>query len=481
MFKRLLLLSGILTTVILSLAMTSCLKNKTNNTENPNGAPLLKDGIGFNVPKGVCDGEEISIYLAMPSYAKSYIAEEETGDDLNDAVYKRNAHVEEHTGAKLKFGLTTGTGRGFEQEAEATKIRTLIQSGDDTYDAFIHAQRTDLFTSFMDGLFVDWYELPYVNLKNPWWYSNVLRDTSYGGKLFAMTGDYNLNSFAQIECLLFNKTICDEIGLEYPYQLVLDGEWTHDKFVEYIKAGTKDVNGDGKIEYSSDRMGFTGYMYEQIPALFVGYGGDCITKDERNLPVLVVDSVHNYDVLDKMLEVFDISGSKYFQISDGGPINHDLFNEGKVLFNDSFISNVPSTRGLENIDIGFIPYPKFDDSQEQYYSRTANLSGFTYIPVTNKNLEATGAVLETMAYYSGDTMLKKYFDIVLSLKSTRDIESEKMIPIIRNSSRFEDIMIPFDGIQIVTAGVGNTLSSTVAAYNDIWESTVEDLVEFYEE
>ena len=86
-----------------------------------------------------------------------------------------------------------------------------------------------------------------------------------------------------------------------------------------------------------------------------------------------------------------------------------------------------------------------------------------------------------MAYYSRDTVLQTYFDNILTIKSTRDIESEEMIPIIRNSSRFEDIMIVFDGIDIVLANNGNTLASTMASKGDIWELTVEQMVEFYEE
>ena len=466
--------------ILLSSVIISCRDKRAEKLQTDTSETIVRED-SFNVPKGICEGEEIDIYLAMPIYKNSYIAEEETGDELNDAVLLRNNLVEEHTGAKINFTLTTTNGRGTDQNNEATKIRTLIQAGDDTYEAYIHAQRTDLFTSFMENLFVDWYTIPYINLENPWWYSNVLRDSTYGGKLFAMTGDYNLTSFSYTECLLFNKTMCDELGLEYPYKMVFDGTWTHDKFVQYIKAATKDVNGDGKIEYISDRMGYGGYMYEQIPALFVGYGGDCLVKDENNLPVLVVDSEHNYTVIDKILEVFDLDGARYFQISDGGAHNNAMFNEGRLLFNDCFFNSIPATRQLENIDIGFVPYPKIDTDQKDYYSRTANLSGLTYIPVTNNKLDATGAVLETMAYYSGDTVLKTYFDNILTIKSTRDIESEEMIPIIRNSSRFEDIMIVFDGIDIVLANSGNTLASTMASKGDIWELTVEQMVEFYEE
>lgn len=473
MYKK--ILSLLLITLILAGMTVSCRKNSTLDdiTESTN-----KTSDGFSVPQGVCEGEEVNIYLAMPAYESSYIAENENGDPLNDAVYQRNALVEEHTGAKVNFTLTTTAGRGSDQEAEATKIRTLIQAGDNTYDAFVHAQRADLFTAFLEDMFVNWYDVPYINPENPWWYTNVIRDSAYGGKLYAMTGDYNLTSFSMTECLLFNKTMCDELGLKYPYQLVFDGDWTHDKFIEYIKGATKDLNGDGTIEYTSDRYGFAGYVYEQVPSLFVGYGGDWVTKDDSNLPVLNIQSEHSYSVIDAMLDVFALDGAKYVKMEEGSNTANLMFNEGRLLFKDAYFSHIPATRSLEDIDIGFIPYPKLTKDQDVYYSRSANLSGLTYIPVTNTNLEATGAVLETMAYFSRETVLDTYFDIILTIKSTRDTESEEMIPIIRNSSKFEDIITEFD-LSLIVDQSANRLGSYTASMGDILEERVEEYAEFY--
>ena len=465
---------------ISAVIITACGKETSDNTESKTSQANVEAKSEFSVPKGVCEGEEVNIYLAMPAYKSSYIAEGESGDQLNDAVLQRNNIVEEHTGAKVNFTLTTTGGRGSDQAAEATKIRTLIQAGDDTYDAFIHAQRSDLFAAFLEDMFVNWYDIPYINLENPWWYTNVIRDSAYGGKLYAMTGDYNLTSFSMTDCLLFNKTMCDELGLDYPYQLVFDGEWTHDKFVEYIKSATNDINGDGMIDYKSDRYGFAGYVYEQVPSLFVGYGGDWVVKDDTNLPILDIQSEQSYSVIDAMLDVFSLDGAKYVKMEEGSNTANLMFNEGRLLFKDAYLSNIPATRSLENIDIGFIPYPKLNKNQADYYSRTANLSGLTYIPVTNTKLEATGAVLETMAYFSRETVLDTYFDIILTIKSTRDIESEQMIPIIRSSSKFEDIITEFD-LSLIVDRSENMLGSYVASMGDILEARVDDYSEFYNE
>lgn len=475
------ILSFFLSGVIIATSFVSCnngsengKKAISNNTTN-NEVEVTDEN--FNVPEGIADGKDFKMYIAFASCFPSYKAEEENGNELNDAVFLRNSLVSEYTGANVEFAYSSRTTSGDDQKAETNHIRTLIQSGDDTYDAYVHVQHSGMPTLINEGMFVDWNTVPYVNIENPWWYSNAIRDITFGDKIYCMTGDYNLTSFSLSECIIFNKTLCDELQLEYPYQMVFDGTWTHDRFLQYIKAATKDLNGDGGFTREDDRFGFAGWNPEVIPALFCGYGGVILGKDENNLPVLNVDNERTYTVIDKMLEVFGDDGA--FFVLDKHGTEDKMFNEGRLLFNDSFLSNVPSTRGLENIDVGFIPYPKLEEEQKEYFSRTANISCLTYIPVTNNDLETTGAVLEAMAFFSSDTIMPTYFDRILTVKSTRDIQSEEMIPIIRNSSRFLDSVIGVNYSGIIKSNNGNTLASLVQANNDAWQLKVEELIEVY--
>ncbi len=474
---------ALLLSIILSAsAVYACGKKEEKKND---GAPKVEAGEttddNFKVPKGIAEGKTFSMYIANPDIKNSFIAEEETGDDLNDAVFFRNALVEQHTGVDLEFVASARTSNGTDQQAETNQIRTLIQAGDTTYDAYLHVQHTGMPTLIEEGMFLNWNEIPYIEIDNPWWYSNVQRDICFGDKIFCMTGDYNYRSFANSECLIFNKTLCDELELEYPYQMVFDGTWTHDKFLGYIKAAGKDLNGDGVMKTEDDRFGFAGWHPEVIPALFCGYGGATLEKDDNNLPVLNIDEEITYTVIDKMLEVFGDDNAFFVTSTQGYGLEDKMFNEGRLMFNDSFLASVPATRGLEDIDVGFVPYPKLDEDQTEYYTRTANISGLTYIPVTNNDLEKTGAVLESLAYYSTDTIMPAFFETILAIKSTRDVESEEMIPIIRNSSRFLDSVIGFNYTSIVMANNGNTLSSMIAANEEAWQIKVDSLIETYSE
>ncbi len=465
-----LLLSG----VLLASSFVSCNKD----SKGKNGDSEMKRGEAgeFIVPEGILEGETFSIYLAFPTAKDSYMIEEETGDEMNDVVFQRNMKVEEHLGVDLEFGITTGTTNGSDQTNETDRIRILIMGGDNTYDAYVHCQHQTP-TLIQEKLLVDWNNIPYINVESPWWYSNVARDITYGGKIYAMTGDYNLTSFSTTACLIFNKTLCNELGLEYPYDMVFEGTWTHDKFVQYVQAATKDLNGDGKMKTADDRYGYGCWGYEGIPAFYIGYGAQTVVKDDNNMPVLNIENEHIYNVIDAMIDVFRNPGA-FWETQTFG-LDDNMFAEGRLLFNDSFILHIPGTREYENIDVGFIPYPKYDESQTEYYSRSGGISELTMIPITNMDLEKTGAVLETMAYYSNKMIMPAYFDTLLTIKSTRDTESEDMIPIIRNSSRFNDAVIGFDGYSIIKANQGNTLSSLIATNKGTWEDKIADLVELY--
>ena len=467
--------------ILLSSAVfASCKKEeeKVDNNKVIDETPTENDESELGLPKDLrFDGETFNMYLALSTLKGSYIAEEGSENLLTETVYKRNELVKERLGIDLNIVCTTLTSAGADQQTETNKISSLILAGDKTYDVYAHVQHTGMPGLINEGMFLNWNDIPNIDLTKPWWYSNALRDITFGDKIFCMTGDYNLPSFSNTECLAFNKTMLDELEMEYPYQYVLDGTWTHDKFVEYIQAATKDLNGDGQMDWDNDRYGFAGWAPEQIQALYVAYGGQVLDKDDHNMPVLSIYSLKQVDVIDKMLEVFNLPGS-FTQATTYG-LEDKMFEEGRLLFNDSFLSMIQGMRNYED-EIGFIPYPKINEEQEDYRSRTANVSGLTYIPVTleEERYELVGATLEAMAYYSNKELLPTYFDIILTVQSTRDVESEQMIPIIRETAKFMDMTMGFQPSTFVNAGQ-NSLASYWMSNKTVFEEKLATLIKTY--
>ncbi len=332
-----------------------------------------------------------------------------------------------------------------------------------------------------EDLFVEWGEsMPYANLDNPWWYQNVNRDLNYNGKIYIAAGAYNFHALRAACILAFNKNLMDELNLEYPYDMVHEGTWTVDKFIEYSKAAIKDLNGDGTIDYENDRYGFGSWVYESTPALYVSMGAESVIKDDNDLPKLNINNERTFNVLDKMIEVYkDGNGAFMNTTAQGYGVSTRMFNEGRLLFAHASLQEATAFRSMED-DFGFVPYPKFNEEQENYYSRLVNFAGLTYIPITNQKLELTSALLEYMAYLSDRDLIPAFYDVILTVKTTRDVESEEMINIIREGARFMDENYLTSGTILDMARNGqNTLSSNYAAYGDTWNDKLDDIIEFW--
>lgn len=349
-------------------------------------------------------------------------------------------------------------------------------AGDESNDVYIHVQHSGMPALISEGCFIDWNTLPNIDFSKPYWYSNCIRDINYGTKVFAMTGMYNLEILRFSNILTFNKRIFDDLQLAYPYQDVLDGTWTVDKFINDIKEGARDLDGDGTITAGTDQFGYWGWVWEQVSALFMGLGGDLVTKDKDNMPVLTVDTEKNIAIVDKMNEIFAMDGAAYERTTYG--TFDKAFKSGLLMFNHNSLADMTNNcRDMED-DFGFIPYPKLDESQEGYNARIGNCAGLSYIPTTNTRGELTGAVLEVMSAVSYNTVVPAFFDVALTLKVSRDTESEQMIPIINESASFYDEAAGFDVIGLITSG--SALPTCYAGVkNKIEDNVQKQIVEVY--
>ncbi len=473
-----LILAGLIATS--SISLFSCGKKESEKqpeTVTQAEDEYTVDGVTLVLPEIDGGGEDFDVFIAYNVADSDFkTPEEETGDTINNILYYRNHEV------MNKFNVNFTTKPGLSSNNEGTPIiRSLIQSGDDTYEVFLNVQHVGIPLIYED-LFVEWNEnMPHANLDNPWWYQNVTRDLNFGDKIYVAAGAYNYHCLRGSGVLSFNKTMMDELELEYPYNLVKEGKWTIDRMIEYNKKAMKDLNGDGLMKTDDDRYGTSGWVYEMIPAFFVGMGGNPVTKDDDNLPALNINDERTFNVIDKMLELFKYGNGAFTNDLPQPYIKtRTMFMEGRLMFHDTTLDQLAYLRDMED-DFGAVPYPKLDEEQEQYYSRVVNYSSLTYIPVTNNKLELTSAILEYMAFLSYRELIPAFYDVILTVKTNRDFETEEMVDIVRESARFmdENIMTSANIISIIGSGQ-NTLSSRYAAQEDAWLTKLDDYIEYWE-
>ncbi|MBR5528523.1 MAG: extracellular solute-binding protein [Clostridia bacterium] len=447
-------------------------ENSTETNEGNEETPTDRLSYAFspNIPEGTkFDGETFSLLIG--SVGNYIYAEEETSDLLNDAAYRRNNLVGEHFGVEMnivKGGYNESEGQG---QATA-QFRSLIEANDDTYHAFTHVQHTGMPQMILEKYFVDWNTIPYINLEDEWWHQGVRDELCFGDKVYVMTGDYAVY-IDRIDCLVFNKDIFDDLGLEYPYQDVLDGTWTWDKFEELVQKGARDLNGDGSMTLEDDQWGLTGWIYELAYALLVSSGYSPLEKDADNMPILNENIDETHEIYDRIVNLF-ANGQYAWAESKGYSTQMSAFTEGRAMFKDLFLGGITGLKDVE-FDFGILPYPKWNEDMP-YMNRSANMSPLTYIPVTNSNIAMTGAVLEEMAFQSAKEVTPVYFDTVLTVKSTRDVESESMLPIIKDNARFL-----YDGYAPSIIGMvqnkSNTFASSYASNLSTYQDSLEEMRE----
>ena len=466
--------------VLSSFSLVACSNGDTKNGKGGNDGEIITEldpnnryatTYSPNIPYELkFTGETFNFLIGSIGY--HMYAEEENSDLINDTTYRRNNTVADRFGINLNI-VKSGFVEDGQGQIDATMhIRSLIESNDTTYHAFSQTQNDGMPQLILEGYFVDWNTVPYINLQDEWWHQNISDDLSFGDKIYVMTGDYALY-LQRINCLLFNKEIFDELGLEYPYQDVLDGTWTWDKFLELVKQGAADLNGDGLMTFEDDQWGLLGWAPELCSAMLVSSGYVALEHDADNMPVLNQNVDEAHEIFDRIINVFK-DGQYAWSETQSYADQFALFGEGKVMFKDAFLFHMTSYSDTE-FDFGVLPYPKWDE-ETPYMSRSADVSPLTYIPVTNTNLELTGAVLEEMAYQSAKELTPTFFDIVLTTKSTRDVESEEMLPIIKNSSRFfYSGYSPY--IPAMVATKINTFSSSYAANLSVYQKNLEDMRE----
>ena len=420
-----------------------------------------------DLPEGVDYGGYTFTFLAhlyegddwLSSLPLELVAEEQSGEPVNDAVYKRNLKIKERYNIDIKM-----TGDANEMSA----VKKAVGAGDGIYDAVLMFNNNvpgiasaDLLTNIDD--------LPYVDLAKPWW-DPALNAMSVDGKNFLLAGDLLILDNEATNVLLFNKDLMATLAMELPYGLVNSGKWTMDKFNEYIKGAAGDLNGDGSMSPADDRWGFVAFN-DTLHALLVGGGGALAVKDENDLPHMDFTSPRNLTVIEKSMDIM-YNKSDVLNIQADIPASAtwtemyvNSFEQNRALFIWVRMRIVEKFRNMES-NFGIIPMPKFDENQEKYYSVVNPYTGALIgVPKSAEDLERVSIILEALSAESRYTLQPAYYDVVLQRKYARDEESSEMLDIIFNS-RIYDIgaVYSFGNAFVDFIGLCNKSDRNVVSY-----------------
>ena len=387
-----------------------------------------------NVPENDFGGAEFRILGPDPAAYTSMVLEaditEESGDVVLDAIYKRNLVIEE------KYNINFVAEYKPTWKEPRRVLQKCVKADDGSYQLIMEICR-EAFPDSVNGYTLPYSEIPYLDASQPWYMQNINEQMSVGGEHILLYSDECFNAYTSTLCVFFNKQLLSQYDLEDPYQLVDDGKWTLETFYNMAEEVISDTNGDGVYDHH-DTFGIVGEEDMFYASMWIGADSTMVTKDSDDIPVYTAPTDEKfYNILNRLTDQLDkdgffLNGWQYF-MKEGDQRNRDIqfFTQGQALFTVAGVGNAAAMRGME-ADFGILPLPKYDESQEEYYSRMCD--GWIHVvPNTTQDTELIGTVLESLAAETRNYLKPAYFDIALTDKYSRDTASEKMLNIIFNN------------------------------------------------
>ena len=259
-------LAALLLALLLALPLASCASNDTTNPDEAQTGANSEVGAAEevvpeeteeerlkpNIPATAdFGGDEIYfLHWYHPSWAstvrtnRDIYAESLTGEAINDVVYNRNMKIETDYNVKIAFeNLDLGQIDGAVSKA--------VASGDDTYDV-VYPRLYEAASMYQKDYFLNLFEVPNLDLTQPWWDGNCVESLSMNNRLLAVAGSLNINDKDATAALAFNKGYAESLGLPNIYEIVLEGEWTYDQLISMAEGAAVDTDGNGEVDTATD-------------------------------------------------------------------------------------------------------------------------------------------------------------------------------------------------------------------------------------
>lgn len=373
-----------------------------------------------NLPDMNFDGAVYRISCYSDNDTHQLFSEDLDGEAVNDAIYQRNSKLMEKYNYTLKVQLDSSDG---DYNSHGALIEKCVKSGDDAFE-LIYGHVVGSCNSAIAGMYLDLYDIPYLDFTRQWWPQQSVEEMTVYGKMFTICCNATYGQLASAKVIYFNKDTLNDYNLETPYDLVRDGAWTISKLIEQTRGLYTDLNGDGKRD-PDDFYGYTTYPSQNgflvscnTPVLSPSEDGgrEITVMTERT--VSLVEMVHDwyYETDDCLLR-------------DAGDV-YTAFGTGHAAYGFSKLEIANSHYRYDEISYGIVPQPKFDEAQDKYYV-FACPSLFS-IPLCCMNTDFAGFILEAMTYSGYYEITPSYFEITVKEKIADAPDDVEMLTIIND-------------------------------------------------
>lgn len=240
------------------------------------------------------------------------------------------------------------------------------------------AQPIESFASADSDIFTDQTVMRYLNIGN--------QEQSYlfGGNAV------NADSYP----LAFNLDMLEELNLENPQDLWDRGEWTWEKWREYLIATTRDVDGDG----STDVYGYGGFWTNFLNQMLMSNGANIAGGLEEGLT-----STPTIEVLDYIYQMYNVDKTAKAWNQDDWDVNGYLWKDGLVAFWPVAHWMLEKNIDLLEYEVGIVPWPVGPNGNKDTNAGYMTAGNYQFIPVGVEDPETVYNVYyDWVNWFNGD-------------------------------------------------------------------------------
>lgn len=372
------------------------------NQYDKNG--YLKDSI----PSGLdYRGETVRVMgWNSPEASYDFNTDYSQGDEIAEQTFIRNKSVQERLNVYLDFNVTQNGSNNYRAEY-ISYVENALRSGE-TYDMIAcYSQCAANFAA--DGFLRDLNEFDNVlDFSKPWWSESLQEGATINNKLYFASGSISAASILQTFVLSVNMSrIYANESFTDPRELVLEGDWTMEEFYRICKDAYLDTNPDVVGKDAGDTFGYIGMDQVVADAFLASNGLKYLSTDNDGKLVIASEfrGTRIYDLSSELIACFK-SDDFYSPSTYSFPI----FAEGRSIFAGVSFQVLMQNRDTITDPYGYLPFPKADTDQQQYYTT----SGFPYsmwmITTYCEETERAAYVMEALASAGYRTVQPKIYD-----------------------------------------------------------------------
>ncbi len=406
--------------------------------------------------------------------------EELTGDVLNDSVFQRNLTVSERFNVNIPEPVTVN------YSEIGTRVTKAVTAGDDEYDLVL-GQMEDTGALLLKDVFTNWYDIPNVDFTKPWYSKSVVQNSAaINGKLFVIASDMCISYARQTWLMVYDKNAAADFDIPDLYAHVREGTWTIDTLKSVVGSVYVDTNGDGKNNFDDYHGMATTLDGCMLAGYYYGMGQTFASVNDNLEVEMTFGSERAADITSALYSLFYETEGVFLapnSFNDDGM--YGKFTSGKALLSSLQAGSILSKlRDFEH-DFGVLPNPKWDETQEEYYSVIDAGCDVLAVPKTIGNPELTGVMTEALSAEGWKKVLPAFHDVALDIKAARDEDTSEMLDIIFENriTEFSYLLDGWGGWTFTLSNLiqTNNFSSNYAKFEKQKRKYYEKVVQFFVE